>query len=463
MTEAWKHWEGQVVNREFHLRQYLGGGENSAVFLTEHGELEPQKAAIKLLVAPPEESELQLFQWELAASLSHPHLVRLLQMGHCQLGNLGLLYVVMEYAEENLSQILSHQPLTPADTREMLEPVLHALAYVHGQGFVHGHIKPANIMGVEGQLKISTDGLFRMGESRAGLRKPSVYDAPEMAGGWVSAAADVWSLGMMLVEALTQRLPVWRELDHGEPVLPETLPAQFLELAHHCLRRDLQHRWTVTDIVAHIRQNLPALQDRTAASPQAALAKWRYVAPAAALGLLLAAILVVPRLFNDHREAQPTPPAVITQTGVQSQPAVTPKAGKSTAQRTDDKKQGSPHAAPGRTPVHSEAGPATTVGLVPGKVVHQVLPDVPRKARDTIRGTVRVGVRVRVDPSGVVAGAKLDSAGPSRYFARLALKAARRWKFRPAEVDARNVPSEWILRFQFEKDGTKVLPVRATP
>jgi serine/threonine-protein kinase len=459
MTEVWRQWEGQVVNGEFHLRQYLGGSENSAVFLTEHGELEPQKAAIKLLVAPPEESELQLFRWELAAKLFHPHLIRLFQMGRCQLGNLGLLYVVMEYAEENLSQILSHQTLTPADTREMLEPVLDALAYVHGEGFVHGHIKPANIMGVEGQLKISTDGLFRMGEARVGLGKPSVYDAPEMAGGWISAAADIWSLGMTLVEGLTQRLPVWRESDHGEPVLPETLPAQFLELARHCLRRDLQRRWTVADIVAHIRQTQPALQAQTAAR---ASVKWRYVAPAVVLGLL-AAMLVVPRFFNDHREAQPTPSAVATQTGVQSQPAVAPKAGKSTAQRTDEKKEGSPHAAPGRTRVQSEAGPPTTVGLVPGKIVRQVLPDVPRKARDTIRGTVRVGVRVRVDPSGVVAGVKLDSPGPSRYFARLALKAARRWKFRPAEVDATNVASEWILRFQFEKAGTTVLPVHATP
>ena len=38
MGEAWKQWEGQVVNGEFHLRQHLGGCEHSAVFLTEYGE-----------------------------------------------------------------------------------------------------------------------------------------------------------------------------------------------------------------------------------------------------------------------------------------------------------------------------------------------------------------------------------------------------------------------------------------
>jgi TonB family protein len=444
MTEAWKQLEGQVVNGEFYLRQYLGGSESSAVFLTEHGDREPQKAAIKLLAGPSEQSALQLFQWELAAKLSHPHLIRLFQMGRCQVGNMELVYVVMEYAEENLAQILLDQPLTPQDARDVLEPVLDALAFVHGKGFVHGHIKPANIMGVENQLKISIDGLFRMGESRAVLRQPSAYDAPEMAGGWISAAADVWSLGMTLVEALTQRLPVWDELQQGEPVLREVLPAPFLEVARHCLRRDLQRRWTVADIVAYVRQTLPAtIRVPAGAGSQAAFAKWRYVAPPVALAVVLAAVLVVPRLFNRFRAAPPAPSTLVEQPSAQSEPApqpVTARAGKSKARL-----------------------PTPTAGLVPGTIVHQVLPDVPRKARDTIQGKVRVGIRVRVDPSGSVAGAKLDSPGPSRYFAQLALKAARGWKFRPTKVDARNVPSEWILRFQFEKAGTTASSVRAGP
>ncbi len=226
------------------------------------------------------------------------------------------------------------------------------------------------------------------------------------------------------------------------------------------MRRDLQRRWTVANIVAHMQRSSPAHQGQIAASPQSAFAKWRYVAPAVALGLVLAAVLVVPRLFNSER----TPSTVVEQPGVQpesARKAVTPEAGPP-MQRT--KKQSSPHAAPGDTPVQSAMEPPTpTVGLVPGKVVHQVLPEVPRKARDTIRGKVRVGVRVRVDPSGDVSGAKLDSPGPSRYFAQLSLKAARRWKFDPAKVDARNVSSEWILRFEFGKTGTKVLSVQAAP
>ena len=181
--------------------------------------------------------------------------------------------------------------------------------------------------------------------------------------------------------------------------------------------------------------------------PLATVTKRRYLVLAVVLGLVLAAVLAGPRLLNLQRT-----PATVT-----------PEPAKST-QKTDDTKPASPHAAPGPTPVQSEAAsPAPTVGIVPGKVVHQVLPDVPRKARDTIQGRVRVGVRVHVDPSGRVSGAKLVSPGPSRYFSGLALNAARRWTFAPAKVDDRNVPSEWILRFEFAKANAKAVAVRVAP
>jgi serine/threonine protein kinase len=163
MTEAWKQWEGQVVVGECHLRQYLCGCEHSAVFLTEYG---GQKAAIKLVSTDPENADIQLSRWELAAKLSHPHLIRLFQTGRCQLGNNSpeLVYVVMEYAEEDLSQVLTQRKITPAEAREILEPTLEALAYVHGKGFVHGHMKPANIMAVDDRVVVSSDGLCRVGE-----------------------------------------------------------------------------------------------------------------------------------------------------------------------------------------------------------------------------------------------------------------------------------------------------------
>lgn len=466
MTEAWKQWEGQVVNGKFHLRQYLGGCEHSAVFLTEDGEPELQKAAIKLIPADPTNEELQLSRWRLAAKLSHPHLIRLFQMGRCQLGNTGLLYVVMEYAEEDLSQVLAHRPLTPAEARDMLGPVLDALAYVHGKGFVHGHMKPANVMALDDQIKISSDGLCQMGESSGELGKPGVYDPPEMAGGRLSPAGDVWSLGATLVEALTQRLPVWEGTAQGEPVVPETMLTPFLDLARHCLRLNPQLRWTVADVTAWLQQPLPVPQEQTTARPQEAFARRRFIVPTVAVALAVAAMLAGPKLLHRHQETQRSPSIPLEQPRVQPKPAkipVTPETGQST-QRTSDKEQGSSGTIPSPTSPQSKAGTKTpTGGLVQGEVVDQILPDVPLKARDTIRGTVRVSVRVRVDPSGSVVGATFDSPGPSKYFADLALQAARRWSFWPAKVDGRNVSSEWILRFEFERTATKVHPVQAAP
>jgi len=66
---------GPGRQREIPARRYLGGSEHSAVFLTEfHKGERPLKAAIKLIPAPQENSELQLSRWRLAAELSHPTL-----------------------------------------------------------------------------------------------------------------------------------------------------------------------------------------------------------------------------------------------------------------------------------------------------------------------------------------------------------------------------------------------------
>jgi TonB family protein len=331
-------------------------------------------------------------------------------------------------------------------------------------------MKPANIMAVDDRVVVSSDGLCRVGESSAGLGKPGVYDPPETASGGISPAGDVWSIGMMLVEALTQRMPVWEGTEQEEPVLPETLPAPFVDFARHCLRRDPQRRWTVEDITAWLRQTSTPLQQNSALpqgqttdKPHKASAKWRYVVTAAALVLALAAALVGPRLLSHRPGAQRSASVALEQPKGQptsDEKPMTPETGQSTP-ASHDEKQASPSAAPVHTPVRSDTAAQTTYsGRVPGEVVRQVLPEVPRKARETIQGRLRVSVRVRVDSSGKVVGAKLDSPGPSKYFAGLALQAARRWRFGPAKVDGQAVSSEWILRFEFLRTATRATPVR---
>src|SRR5712671_3820142 len=254
MSESWKQWEGQVVDARFLLRQYLGGSEHSAVFLTERG-TPPQKAAIKFIQVDEPDAELQLFRWKHATKLSNSHLLRTFESGRCHLSNFELLYVVMEYAEENLSQFLPQRPLTPAEARDVLAPTLQGLAFLHAEGLVHGHVRPSNILAIDDQLKLSSDGVFSIDENAeqghlpaaeprqsifpAGMRHTSPYDPPEIAKG-------------------TQ-----------DPIVPDTLPAIFLDIARHCLYRVPQRRWTVVEIAARLNPGSVA-PSASAAKPASA-------------------------------------------------------------------------------------------------------------------------------------------------------------------------------------------------
>src|SRR5205807_5104557 len=91
-------------------------------------------------------------------------------------------------------------------------------------------------------------------------------------------------------------------------------------------------------------------------------------------------------------------------------------------------------------------------------VVQQVMPQVSPSARRTIQGTIKVRVRVDVDAAGNVAKAKLELSGPSMYFSRVAMEAAREWKFAPARGDESG-PREWKLQFAFSRAKTGVSAV----
>ena len=107
---AWNQWEGRIIDGKFPLLRYLGATEHSAVFLTERPEGEPRRTAIKLLPADDITAEALLARWKASAPLSHPDLLRLFEMGRGSLGEVAFAYVLMEYAEEDLSQV--DRPLT---------------------------------------------------------------------------------------------------------------------------------------------------------------------------------------------------------------------------------------------------------------------------------------------------------------------------------------------------------------
>jgi protein TonB len=82
--------------------------------------------------------------------------------------------------------------------------------------------------------------------------------------------------------------------------------------------------------------------------------------------------------------------------------------------------------------------------------VQKVMPDVPKSARDTITGTIRVSVLVTIDKQGAVIAAKAEDRGPSRYFERLAVDAAKKWTFTPAKLAEKRT---MLVKFNFTRNG----------
>ena len=598
MSDAWRDWEGQVVDGKFALRRHLGGTDHSVIFLTERQDGQPQKAAIKFIQVDAANTEAQFSRWKHAAQLSHPNLLKLFDTGRCQLAGMDLLYVVTECAEESLAQFLPQRALSPIETQDMLAPLLETLTYLHSNGLVHGHIKPSNILAIDDQLKLSCDTLSRLGESSTAIGKPDAYTPPEAATEKISPAADVWSLGVTLVEAMTQRVPDGSAPSAKEdPRLPDSLPQPFSDIALNCLRRDPKRRWSIAQISHRLNPPAEPLSAATAAAaatsatadassataapaqpapaeansatetksptetestpliletaaadapppkpptfvdplsvplsslsplgkksalqnqtiPGKSSSKAYYIVIAVVLALVLAAILGVPRLLDRGGQTNATSPVATGPVNPSAPPASNPssnqpqanqapgnlaKSEKSAsspadkpAQRaaqdssqalssaaekksTDKNLSAAEEAASLRSPFPHTARPAAAPfvpnrdasiaagAVTPGEVLTQVMPEISDKSRSTIRGTVKVIVKVRVDTSGNVSTAELAATGPSRFFADAALTAARRWDFAPAKVDGHAVPSEWLLHFNFTPTDTTVTPLPTKP
>lgn len=534
MTNAWKQQEGQIVDGRYRLVLYLGGSDHSAVFLTELPNTR-ERAAIKLIGSDPAETDSQLSRLRRAAKLSHPHLARILESGQAQIGSAHVVYLVTEYAEEDLSLILPDRALSPEEVREMLPLVVDALQYLHSHGFVHARLKPSNIQAVSDQLKLSIDGVCAPHERGSSGEKTSPYDPPELAPTGPSPAGDVWSLGMTIVEVLTQRLPIWEWTGHADPPAPRTLPPPFLEIVRNCLRRDPAMRCALREISENIglqpapqaesariasMSAAPALKPtsygQASSQPERVLAtnpppqksKSRYAVQAAAFVLALAAVIAIPRYFRHSSksiESEPVAasaaaaapvavkaeapkiepasrPAVQPAAQPVAQPAIQPAPQPAPAKREPAPKPAAHVNAPRVNPTGPEpfapkkpAAPTTprpsprpavnASASVParGQVAHKSMPDVSQKALDTIRGKVRVSVKVNVDASGKVTDASFEAPGPSKYFSDAAIHAAKNWTFAPPSSSGEKVPSEWLLRFEFAPNGTETFSSEINP
>jgi TonB family protein len=431
--EGWSRWEGHLVKGIFPLRRLLGGSEQSAVFLSEYDAGKNIDVAIKLVPAIGARAEAQLANWRTAAALTHPNLVRLFNMGRCQLEGREFLFVVMEYGEQTLAEFLSERALTATEVRALLMPTLEALTFLHSNQLAHGRLKPSNMLVVNDQLKLSSDAIR----------------APGPAG--ISTAGDIWNLGMTLVEAFTQRTPSSPDEPDVANSLLANVPPPYANTVRRCLNPNPASRPTAIELQTQFKsapeENVTS-EDRSHAHPV-------LLAIPATLLIVLAALINPQPAEDTQTELQSAAPPAPAASPPAAAPAKAEKPARAERTERSERPERSERTETVAKPVQaaevrSNPQPMRTVSSTSRTLVQEVTPEVPRALSEKIQGRILVTVRVLVDPSGNVMAAMVEKAGPNKNLANLADQAAREWKFAPEATDGNRV---WVLTFAFTREG----------
>ncbi len=276
------------------LLRHLARGGTSDVYVARLATT-PDAAPVALkLLSPLSPADRQRAEREaaIAASLSHPHIAALLDHGHATLSidpSSPSLFLALELLRgETLSARLVRAPLSPVDAIALGLQLADALDHAHQRGVIHRDLKPANVFLCSSPSAPSApDALFAKlldfgvaRRSSAASTTPTgalvgtpAYMSPEQVRGDrdIDPRADLWSLGVTLFEALSQRLPFDADttlailfriafdpaprLDALRPDLPPALCA----IVHRCLARDRDARFPSAASLASALRALPPL------------------------------------------------------------------------------------------------------------------------------------------------------------------------------------------------------------
>ncbi len=205
--------EGSVVDGRYRVLRRIGSGGMADVWLADDTHLQ-RRVALKVL--HPRFAQDQEFverfrrEAEAAAGLQHPNVVSVYDRGRVADGTW---YIAMQYLEGRTLKEIIDAGLSPEQAVGLIRQVLEAARFAHRHGIVHRDFKPQNvIVDSDGKATVTDFGIARAGVSEitqvGSVMGTPHYLSPEQAQGIdVTAVSDLYSVGVMLYEALTRRVP----------------------------------------------------------------------------------------------------------------------------------------------------------------------------------------------------------------------------------------------------------------
>ncbi|MGM0919757.1 MAG: Stk1 family PASTA domain-containing Ser/Thr kinase [Bacillota bacterium] len=254
---------GKRLSGRYKILRVIGGGGMANVYLARDMILDRDVAMKVLRFDFSNDDEfIKRFRREAqsATSLAHPNIVSIFDVGEED----GIYYIVMEYVEGNtLKQyIQQYAPLHPREALNIMEQIVSAIAHAHENHIVHRDIKPHNILiDPHGNVKVTDFGIAMALSSTTITQTNSVlgsvhYLSPEQArGGMANKKSDIYSLGIVLFELLTGRLPFDGEsaisiaLKHLQSETPSakrwnaTIPQSVENIILKAMAKDTFHRY----------------------------------------------------------------------------------------------------------------------------------------------------------------------------------------------------------------------------
>jgi beta-lactam-binding protein with PASTA domain len=325
---------GTIVDSRYKLVSRLGSGGMADVFLAEDEQL-GRKVALKLLYPRFAEDPgfVERFRREAqaAAGLQHPNVVSVYDRGSYD----GTYYIAMEYLPgRSLKQLIrAEAPLDPIRAIDITLQILKAARFAHRRGVIHRDLKPHNVIVDESDnAKVTDFGIARAGASdmteTGSIMGTAQYLSPEQAQGHaVSAGSDLYSIGVVLYEMLTGRVPFDAEsavsiaLKHVSEAPPPmtvfnpAVPAELEQVVMWALNKNPVDRPANADqFITALEQARAAIQSgergqRTASmAALAGVAAGRYAAAAAAGSGFAAAAPPIGTDGYDGAETGPVPP-----------------------------------------------------------------------------------------------------------------------------------------------------------